>query len=245
MSREAVASARDLTRVFGQGELAVKALDRVDVEFHAGQLYGVFGPSGCGKTTLLIMLGLLDRPSSGAVLFGGENARMTLHSEREVRDFRRKRIGFVFQKANLIPFLTAIENVALALIIDGVHAAQARARAAELLAGLDMGDRLHHYPSQLSGGEQQRVAVARALANNPDLILADEPTAALDSTRGRQVMELLRRVSREWNASVAVVTHDPRATEFFDWIFEMADGRIVEKRAGAGVCDHENTMHKA
>jgi putative ABC transport system ATP-binding protein len=232
---DAVVSTMNVTREFQSGDTVVRALVGVTTEFFAGELCGIFGPSGCGKTTLLMMLGLLDEPTTGTVFFGGAAATDMLRGGGEIRDYRRKHIGFVFQKANLIPFLTAVENVALSLVINDVAIGPARARARELLAALDIAHRCDNYPTQLSGGEQQRVSVARALANNPSLILADEPTAALDSRRGRQVMELLKRVAADWRAAVAVVTHDPRSVDLFDRILEMNDGRVVAERAASSV----------
>jgi putative ABC transport system ATP-binding protein len=216
----------------GDGAL-VDALSDVTLELTAGEMVGIFGPSGCGKTTLLMAAGLLEPPTSGTIQLAGVSTA-TVTNEAALRDFRRKHIGFVFQKPNLIPVLTAAENVALALVIDGVPAAEAEQRATTLLAALDTAHRAGNRPARLSGGEQQRVAVARALANQPVLVLADEPTAALDSRRGRQVMEVLRSIARERHAAVAVVTHDPRSIDLFDRILDMNDGRIVGERRPNG-----------
>ncbi|MBR0681700.1 ABC transporter ATP-binding protein [Roseomonas eburnea] len=216
----------------GDGSL-VNALEDVTLRLVAGEMLGIFGPSGCGKTTLLMAAGLLEIPTEGTVRFSGTQAD-TMAGEAALRDFRRRHIGFVFQKPNLVPFLTAVENVALAMVIDGVPAGEAEQRAMGLLAALDIAHRAGNRPAGLSGGEQQRVAVARALANDPVLLLADEPTAALDSRRGRQVMELLLGIARRRLAAVAVVTHDPRSIDLFDRMIEMEDGRIVnESRAAA------------
>lgn len=212
----------------GDGAM-VDALSDVSLDLAAGEMLGIFGPSGCGKTTLLMVAGLLEAPTSGSVRFAGASAAV-LSDEAALRDFRRRHIGFVFQKPNLVPFLTAVENVALAMVIDGVPQAMAERRAMGLLAALDIAHRAGNHPARLSGGEQQRVAVARALANNPVLILADEPTAALDSRRGRQVMELLLAIARQRLAAVAVVTHDPRSVNLFDRVIEMEDGRVVAER---------------
>ncbi|TAD86837.1 MAG: ABC transporter ATP-binding protein [Alphaproteobacteria bacterium] len=212
----------------GDGAM-VDALSDVTLDLVAGEMVGIFGPSGCGKTTLLMAAGLLESPTSGTVQLAGIPTE-TVANEAALRDFRRKHIGFVFQKPNLIPVLTAAENVALALVIDGVPPAEAERRAITLLAALETAHRAGNRPATLSGGEQQRVAVARALANQPVLVLADEPTAALDSRRGRQVMEVLRSIARERLAAVAVVTHDPRSIDLFDRILDMNDGRIVGER---------------
>ena len=225
-----VLSLRDLgVRYRGGDGALVEALADVTLDLTAGEMLGIFGPSGCGKTTLLMAAGLLETPTSGTVRFA-DTPVATLTDEAALRDFRRRHIGFVFQKPNLVPFLTAVENVALAMVIDGVAQAVAERRAMGLLATLDIAHRAGNRPARLSGGEQQRVAVARALANDPMLVLADEPTAALDSRRGRQVMELLLAIARQRHAAVAVVTHDPRSVDLFDRVIEMEDGRVVAER---------------
>lgn len=230
MSASPVLSIADVgVRYRGGDGAMVDALSGVSLDLAAGEMLGIFGPSGCGKTTLLMVAGLLETPTSGGVRFAGASAA-TLADEAALRDFRRRHIGFVFQKPNLVPFLTAVENVALAMVIDGVSQAAAERRAMGLLAALDIAHRAGNHPARLSGGEQQRVAVARALANNPVLVLADEPTAALDSRRGRQVMELLLAIARQRLAAVAVVTHDPRSVDLFDRVIEMEDGRVVAER---------------
>lgn len=229
--RQVAVSIIDVVKTFDGGAGRVVALDHVTADLRHGELTGIVGPSGCGKTTLLMQIGLLDAPTSGNVLFEGNNVEELISDEGALRDFRRRNIGFVFQKANLIPFLTALENVALALIIDGCPSRDAEAKAMTLLESLDLEDRARNYPNQLSGGQQQRVSIARALAQDPRLILADEPTAALDSTRGRQVMELLKEIATTRVAAVAVVTHDPRSLDLFNRIFEMSDGQIIAERS--------------
>jgi putative ABC transport system ATP-binding protein len=222
-----VLSLRDVgVRYRGGDGAAIDALADVTLDLMAGEMVGIFGPSGCGKTTLLMAAGLLEPITNGSVGFAGVAAE-TIVDEAALRDFRRRHIGFVFQKPNLVPFLTAVENVALAMVIDGVPAPAAERRAMGLLAMLDLAHRAGNPPARLSGGEQQRVAVARALANEPILLLADEPTAALDSRRGRQVMELLLAIARQRLAAVAVVTHDARSRDLFDRVVEMEDGRVV------------------
>jgi putative ABC transport system ATP-binding protein len=209
----------------------VQALDDVSLALHAGELVGIFGPSGCGKTTLLMVTGWLEPPTDGSIFFDGAPINQLVAGETGRRDFRRKNIGFVFQKPNLIPFLSALDNVALAMIIDGVPATAANRRAMVLLDLLDVAHRATNHPAALSGGEQQRVAIARALANSPRLILADEPTAALDGARGRRSMELLQSIARSMRTSIAVVTHDARSADLFDRTLEMEDGRIVSERS--------------
>ncbi len=193
-----------------------------------GEVIALLGPSGSGKSTFLTAVGLINPPTSGQILIGGVLVLDGPSSLVNVRSFRRQHIGFIFQKSNLIPFLSARENVQVALELNGASPRYARRRAAELLEELGVGDRAENRPSMLSGGQQQRVAVARALANDPSVILADEPTAALDSQRGRQVMELFRAVAHEHGAGVIVVTHDHRTLEVFDTIYEMEDGAITK-----------------
>jgi putative ABC transport system ATP-binding protein len=219
--------ARGLTKVYGRGDTEVVALRDVSLEVRPGEVVALLGPSGAGKSTLLTALGLVNPPTRGRISIGGRPVLDGEQALADLRAFRRRHLGFVFQKANLIPFLTALENVQVALEINDAPPRPARKRALELLDYLGVADRARHRPDELSGGQQQRVAVARALANQPSLILADEPTAALDSRRGRQVMELFARVAHERGAGVIVVTHDHRALDVFDRTLEMEDGRIT------------------
>ena len=226
-TREAPAlEATGLTKIYGNGNTEVVALRDVSFTVDRGEVVALLGPSGAGKSTLLTAVGLINPPTAGRITLSGTPVMEADRALVDLRAFRRQHLGFVFQKANLIPFLTALENVQVALEINDTSPREARRRAEELLAYLDMSDRLGNLPHMLSGGQQQRVAVARALANQPSLLLADEPTAALDSERGRQVMELFRKVAHEQNAGVIVVTHDQRALDVFDRTFEMEDGRL-------------------
>ncbi|MBO7328890.1 MAG: ABC transporter ATP-binding protein, partial [Lentisphaeria bacterium] len=186
------------------------------------------GPSGAGKSTLLTSLGLIQEPDSGKIIIGGETVFDNTY-KINIRSFRRNHIGFVFQKANLLPFLSAVDNVRLSMEINNVSGKIAKRRAEELLEKFDLSARKNFMPKELSGGQQQRVAIARALANTPELLLADEPTAALDSVMGRKVMELLKLVAHEHNTGVLVVTHDHRAIDVFDRIYVMEDGKIKEQ----------------
>jgi putative ABC transport system ATP-binding protein len=220
--------AENLTKVFGSGHTEVVAVRDVTVEVNRGEIVALLGPSGAGKSTLLTLLGLIRPPNTGRITIDGKLVFDNHQAKVNVRTFRRQKFGFVFQKANLIPFLTASENVRLAMEINDLPAKVSKRRAMELLEYLGVAERTEYLPSKLSGGEQQRVAVARALANHPSLILADEPTAALDSVRGRQVMELFRKVAHEQNAGVIVVTHDHRALDVFDRTLEMEDGQLRE-----------------
>ncbi|HEV2393192.1 MAG TPA: ABC transporter ATP-binding protein [Verrucomicrobiae bacterium] len=222
----AALEAAGLTKVYGSGNTEVVAMKEVSLQVARGEVVALLGPSGAGKTTLLTALGLINPPTAGRITMAGERVMDGPRALVNLAAFRRKHLGFVFQKANLIPFLNAVQNVQVALEINDVPPRAARRRSMELLEYLGVADRATNLPDALSGGQQQRVAVARALANEPSLILADEPTAALDGARGRQVMELFRKVAHERGAGAIVVTHDQRALEVFDRIVEMEDGRV-------------------
>ncbi|HQX48822.1 MAG TPA: ABC transporter ATP-binding protein [Planctomycetaceae bacterium] len=226
MVTELAIETRNLTKIYGSGNTEVVAMRDASVSVKRGEIIALLGPSGSGKSTFLTAVGLINAPTSGQILINGQLVMDGPVPKVNLRSYRRQHIGFVFQKSNLIPFLSAIENVQIAMELNGLSARQARRRAAQLLDELGVGDRLDHSTAMLSGGQQQRVAVARALANHPSVILADEPTAALDSHRGKQVMELFRNVAREHGAGVIVVTHDQRTLEVFDTIYEMEDGLI-------------------
>ena len=225
-----VAKLTDVTRVYKIGEVETRALNGVSITIGNGEFTSLVGPSGSGKTTLLQLIGCLDQPTTGNVTINGQDATQLNRNQRA--DLRKNTIGFVFQFFALIPTLTAYENVEMPLLLNGTKSADRKKRANEMLEAVGLTDRAHHHPDQLSGGQQQRVAVARALATNPKLILADEPTAALDSMRGRQVMELFRKVAHEQNAGVIVVTHDHRALDVFDRTLHMEDGRLAETERG-------------
>jgi putative ABC transport system ATP-binding protein len=220
-----VLEAMNLTKTYAQGEAAMRALDEVSLDLHAGELALLVGPSGSGKTTLLSIMGCILRPTAGTLrVMGDEVSRL---GERDLPAIRRERIGFIFQAFNLFPTLTAWQNVALALDLKGVSGRAARDRAAALLDQVGLASKLNAYPADLSGGQKQRIAIARALAGDPPIILADEPTAALDSQSGRTVMDLLQRLARERGRAVAIVTHDNRMVGYGDRIVTMEDGRIV------------------
>jgi putative ABC transport system ATP-binding protein len=225
-SVEPAVEASRLTKVYGSGNTEVIAMQDVSLALAASEVVALLGPSGSGKSTLLSAIGLINPPTSGHINIRGCPVMEGPEALVDVRRFRREHIGFVFQKANLIPFLTALENVQIALEINDIGAREARHRATELLDYLGVADRMANFPHMLSGGQQQRVAVARALANKPSLVLADEPTAALDSVRGRQVMELFRKVAHQQGAAVLVVTHDHRSLDVFDRTIRMEDGVV-------------------
>jgi putative ABC transport system ATP-binding protein len=215
-----IVETRDLTRVYGEAE-QIRALDGVNLKVAPGEFVAVMGPSGSGKSTLLNMIGALDLPTSGSVLVNGQDLR----SIRSKDSFRAQTVGFVFQLHNLIPTLTARENVEIPLI-PFVAARERRRRAEELMDLVDLSDRMQNLPGQLSGGQRQRVAVARALANNPPLVLADEPTGSLDTTAGGELMKLLRSLNDSQGTTFLVVTHDPAVARQTRRVIVMADGRI-------------------
>jgi len=222
-----------LGKTFGAGELAVEALKDVSFSVEPGELVALLGPSGSGKSTLLLCISLIQDPSRGRIAIGGRDIWRDGPVRLDTRRFRRENIGFIFQGHNLIPFLTAQENVALALQLNGAAPRDAARRAHELLAYLEIDHRADALPGTLSGGEQQRVAIGRALANEPPIVFADEPTAALDTERGARVMALLRKVAREKRSAVITVTHDHRMIDGFDSVYLMSDGRIERADAGA------------
>lgn len=229
MSAQPVLSVTDASKIFSSGDSQVIALDHVSLEVARGEVLSIVGPSGSGKTTLLMIAGLIEAPTSGRIQFQNNVMVGPATDLNSLTDIRRRHIGFVFQRANLIPFLTALENVQIALQLDGAAAGDARGRAMSLLDEMDISHRYANMPNQLSGGEQQRVAIARALANKPDIIFADEPTAALDSARGRRVMEIFGHLARREGVAVVVVTHDQRAADLANRVIEMADGRITRQ----------------
>jgi ABC-type lipoprotein export system ATPase subunit len=214
-------SIKNLTKIYGKGDLAVKALDIKSLEIGRGELVALTGPSGCGKTTLLNLLGALDRPSSGDILFGGKS--IVRLGEAALCRFRREKVGFIFQAYHLIPALSALQNVlAPAIPLGNGH----RQRARELLGLVGLAGKEGRRPGALSGGEQQRVAIARALLLDPELILADEPTGNLDSVSGAGIIELIKQLNRQ-GKTVLVATHDPRVAEICERNIRLVDGRVV------------------
>jgi putative ABC transport system ATP-binding protein len=206
---------------------AIKALDGVDLSIEPGEFVAIIGPSGSGKSTLLHMLGALDAPDEGTVVIDGAD----LAHERDLASFRRRSVGFVFQLHNLIPTLTALENVQIPLVDDGTRPVERTTRATELLRRVGLADRLGNLPTTLSGGERQRVAIARALVNRPRILIADEPTGAVDSENSRLIMELLKELNRETGMTLIVVTHDPAVAEQADRVIRVLDGRVVTEAA--------------
>ena len=220
-----------LSKIFGSGHMEVRALEDINLSVSEGDLVAVLGPSGSGKTTLLLCISLILDPTGGTIIFD----RQTIFQKNgwagvDMRRIRREKIGFIFQSHNLIPFLTARQNVLLPLSLVGTKGEKAEGRVRELLEYMEIADRADYLPAILSGGEQQRVAIARALANNAKLILADEPTASLDTDRGTRVMGLLKKIAKESRSAVIVVTHDVRMIEGFDHVYQLKDGRMIGEK---------------
>jgi putative ABC transport system ATP-binding protein len=222
-----VLEALALRKEYRMGEVSVTALAGVNLTVRKGEFVAIMGPSGSGKSTLLHLLGGLDGPSDGEIRLAGLSlARL---GDRAVTLVRRRKVGFIFQFYNLLPTLTAEENVGLPLLIDGQSLAQHKDKIARLLDLVGLAERKDHKPDQLSGGQQQRVAIARAFANDPEIVLADEPTGNLDSKSGTAILELLRRACSELDATIVMVTHDPRAASFADRVVFLKDGEIVRE----------------
>jgi len=216
---------RGASRTYGENSTLVRALDALDLTIERGEFVAVFGPSGSGKTTLLQLLGALDRPSGGSIHFEGQPLERL--GDSALAELRLRAMGFVFQQFNLIPTLTAVENVEAALAPLGTSTLERGETAEEHLEAVGLGPRAHHLPAQLSGGEQQRVAISRALARSPRVVLADEPTGNLDTANGEMVMELLARLHGELEITLVLVTHDEWIAERADRVLRLADGRLV------------------
>ena len=242
MSEQPILEAANIVKFLGTGAAEVKALKGVSLELMPGELTLLMGPSGSGKTTLLSILGCILTPTEGTLRIGPHKA--TGLSSEGLADLRRRHVGFVFQSYNLVPTLTAAENVMLALDLRGTSLAEAPGIAAEALSKVGLAHRAHAYPSKLSGGEKQRVAIARSLAGSPSVILADEPTAALDSENGKAVMALLSEVTKDKGRGILVVTHDHRTLSYADRLIRIEDGKIVGRaRRRAKPSERELAAH--
>ncbi|HQS67034.1 MAG TPA: ABC transporter ATP-binding protein [Sulfuricurvum sp.] len=226
--KKRIISVENLSKTYGEGESAVHAIKEATFEIYAGETVALLGPSGSGKTTLITMIGCITEPSSGKLTLDSELMYDQKWQISDTRRIRREKIGFIFQAHNLIPFLNVLENVTIVPLMNGVKKAQADQKAQELLDYLGVEDKLTKMPSQLSGGQSQRVAIARSLANNPKIILADEPTAALDGERALSVMQLLRKLAQEQEVAIIIVTHDERMLPLFDRILRVEDGIVKE-----------------
>lgn len=223
-------SVHDVIKIYKTGPLEVVALRGLSLDVRQGELVAIMGPSGCGKTTLLNMIGGMDRPSAGSVIVQGSD--LSELDANQMSDFRANTVGFVFQFFNLIPELTARENIDLPMRISGVGRGEREKRSEELLELVGLQDRGMHRPSELSGGEQQRIAIAAALANNPPIILADEPTGELDSESGAGILSLLRQLAGEEKRTVVIVTHDIRVARYADRVLRIMDGKILKEAPG-------------
>lgn len=233
MAEQPVVELKAISKHFGEGPARVDALREVSFDVFPGTVIGLRGPSGSGKSTVLNVIGCILEPSSGTLRLNGETVYDNKWLRSDLRSLRLEKIGFIFQSHNLLPFLNAWENVAIARILAGASTAQAKVRALELLTYLGIERRQNAMPGELSGGEAQRIAIARALANDPRIILADEPTAALDSQRAGAVMDLLRKVANERRTAVIVVTHDEKIFNRFDHIHSLRDGMLETPQSRA------------
>ena len=222
---EILVEGKNLTKTYGENSETLIAVNNINISISKGELLVIVGESGSGKTTLISILGCILRPTSGNLFIDGNEID---YDNQDLSQIRREKVGFVFQLFNLIPYLTALENIMLVMDINGLKGAEAEERAKELLTQVGLPGRLNHRPSQLSGGEQQRVSFARALANNPLIVFADEPTANLDSKNRASIMELIENLCRERNTTFAVVTHDTRLREHADRVIEMMDGKVLD-----------------
>jgi putative ABC transport system ATP-binding protein len=227
VDRKVMLETQALIKKYQMGEVFVTALDSVDFQVKQGEFVAVMGPSGSGKSTLLHLIGGLDNPTTGEIILDGQ--ALSHLKDDQITRFRRQKIGFIFQFYNLIPTLTTLENVALPLLIDGQDLREHKERIGELLSLVGLSERAKHKPDQLSGGQQQRVAIARAFINQPEIVLADEPTGNLDSRSGTAILELLRRTCLDLGATIIMVTHDPRAASYADRIIFLQDGKIVHQ----------------
>lgn len=220
-----IITAQQVHKTFRNDQIEVHALRGVDLSVDAGEMVAIMGPSGCGKTTLLNCLSGLDEFDSGEIIIEGANLRAM--NDRTRTRYRAERMGFVFQTYNLLPVITAVENVELPLLVGGVRPAEARTRALETLEQVGLADRVHHRPAELSGGQRQRVTIARALVNNPAIVWADEPTGNLDSKSAMDILTLMRDLNRQRNQTLVIVTHDPAIGALCNRIVRMQDGMII------------------
>jgi len=226
----AIIHMEDIRKVYDTGKVKVEALKGVDLQIDAGELVAIVGPSGSGKSTLMNLLGCLDTPTSGRYELGGQAVSGVTRDQ--LAEIRNRRVGFVFQNFNLLPHITAAENVEMPMLFGGVRPAERHQRAKELLERVGLGERIDHRPTELSGGQMQRVAIARSLAMNPDIVLADEPTGNLDSTSGSDIMSIFTDLWKQ-GRTLVIITHDPALAKRASRVIEIRDGRIVADHAAA------------
>jgi putative ABC transport system ATP-binding protein len=219
---------KNVSKIYGLGQARVRALDGVTLNIEKGEFMSIMGPSGSGKTTLLNVVGCLDRPTSGEVKIGGRD--VTQMSTSELNALRLRKLGFVFQTFNLVPTLTALENVELRLSLAGLNGLEQRKQATKLLKLVGLGGRLKHRPNQMSAGERQRISIARALTNDPELVLADEPTGNLDTAIGREIIALMRDLNRKFDKTFIIVTHNPEVARATDRVVVLKDGKIAREK---------------
>lgn len=237
MKQNTVLTLDGIRKIYGKGKNTYQALTDINLTIRKGEFVGIMGASGAGKSTLLHLIATLDKPTSGTITIAG--ADIARFNENELADFRRSKLGFVFQDYNLIPSLTAAENIALPLVLAKENPQQLQQRVGQIAALLEIDKILDQYPSTLSGGQKQRVSAARALASNPELMLADEPTGALDSKSGRELLQCFRRIQRQQNATIVMVTHDCFSASYCDRVLFMQDGRLVSAVNRAERSDQE------
>ncbi len=228
MEPSVLIEAIEIWKVFGQGENRVEALRGIDLKIHSGEMIAVMGPSGCGKTSLINCLSGIDSISRGRILIEGQDLHQMKEKERDL--YRLQKMGFVFQTYNLIPVLSAVENVELPLLAQGISTRTARHRATEILTQIGLKNRMHHRPAELSGGQAQRVALARAIVNKPRVIWADEPTGALDRESGKVVLDLFEHFHRVYQTTIVIVTHDPKVAERTERVIYLDSGQIIQER---------------
>ena len=241
-----VLSTKNLVKEYQIDETIIKAVDDVSIELKSGEFVALVGPSGSGKTSMLAMIAGLLSPKSGQIFLGGEE--ISQMSDSQLTTFRRRKIGFTFQSNNLVPYLNVLENVTLMLRLNNTYNKEGKARAVELLERLGLGERMYNLPSQLSGGQKQRVSIARSLIHDPDLVLADEPTASLDTTLANQVVQTFADLIHEQNRIGIMVTHDLRMVRYVDKVIQLVDGKLdrvitdqneIEEMAGSTYSDHK------
>lgn len=232
MDKEPLIKLENIWKIYQLGEMELNILKGVSLEIHPGAFLTIMGPSGSGKSTLLHIVGVLDIPTKGKVFLEGEDVSKL--SKDELAGIRGQKIGFVFQQFNLLSNLTALENIMLPMIFQGIPEGKRRERAKRLLSFFELEKRFSHKPNELSGGEQQRVAIARALVNNPEIIVADEPTGNLDSTTGKKIMDILINLHKKEKKTVVVVTHDPNIASYSEQIINIKDGRIIHNHFQTG-----------
>ena len=228
MEKSTVIELKNVWKIYKMGKVEVPAIRGLNLKVRKGEFLSIMGPSGSGKSTAMNMIGALDIPSKGSIYLDGKD--ISTFSESNLSQLRGKKIGFIFQQFNLIPTLSALENIALPMIFQNISGEERRQKARKLLEMVELGDRIHHKPTELSGGQQQRVAIARSLANNPEVVLADEPTGNLDSKTGGTVMDFLKKLHKDEGKTIIMVTHDPSVAKHADRMEYLKDGEIVETK---------------